>query len=188
MDATYFKDIASILQSIVTTLAIIIAGIWALSKFVFHKEYFPRVDFSVNVNFVGIHNGEWLIEILGLLDNKGLVPHRVESLRFELRYLSETDPLTDGDETIRGQVLFPPATKDESWMPIAEGEKMVIQSGVSLRYNYVYRIPETAAFVLLHGILDYGKNRPQHRADRMLKVPNSQIMQSVSGITIDKSL
>jgi hypothetical protein len=85
--------------------------------------------------------------------------------------LSKNDVLVDGEPDIRGQVFFPNIIKQESWIPAVDAEKMIIHPGVTLRYNYNYKIPANAAFVLLHGVLDYGNNRPQHKADCMLKVP-----------------
>lgn len=172
IDITKFKEIAEATQAIATTIGIIIGGAWVLRNYVFQREYFPRIDFSVDVNFIGVHKGEWLIEVLGLLNNRGQVPHTIQSFRFELRCLSKGDALIDGDAAIRGQVVFPHVIKENSWIPAIEGVGMIIHPGVSLRYNYVYRIPEDTVFVLLHGILDYGKKSLQHRADRMLKVPD----------------
>ena len=105
MDITKFKEIAEATQAIVTTIGIIMGGAWVLRTYVFQKEYFPRIDFSVDINFIGVHNGEWLIEVLGLLNNKGQIPHAIQSFRFELRRLSKADGLMDGDAAIRGQVL-----------------------------------------------------------------------------------
>lgn len=174
MDTSKIKDIAETIQSITTAIALITGGAWALRKYFFHREYFPRIDFSVDVNFIGLHKGQWVVEILGLLHNKGSVPHSIHSLRFELRSLSNGEDLIDGEANIRGQVLFSNVIKEASWIPEKADVDMVIHPGVSLRYNYVYRVPEEVAFVLLHGILDYEDRGLQHRADRMLKVPESK--------------
>jgi len=180
MELSEAKIIAETVQSAVTTLGIIMGGAWALRKYAFRKEDFPRIDFSVDVNFVGRHQGEWVIEILGLLQNKGLVPHPIQSLRFNLRMLSYADQLTDGGDAIGGQLLFPRRIKEAPWTPAATDSAMVIHPGVSLRYNYIYHIPESTALVLVHGILDYGKDGLQHRADRLLKVPDSRSLESGS--------
>jgi len=41
-----------------------------------------------------------------------------------------------------------------------------------MRYNYIYKVPADASYVLIHGLLDYGKKKEQTRADRLVKVPD----------------
>jgi hypothetical protein len=166
-----FKDLAGGIQAIVTALALFLGGGWALRKYVFRKEDYPRIDFTVDVVFVGQQEGEWLVELVGTLDNRGLVPHRIEELRFSVRTLTRGEKLTDGPAEIAGQVYFAKRLIKGSWLP-AEGKRnMVIHPGVVLRYRYIYRLSPETTFVLLHGVLEYGRNRPEHRADRLVKVP-----------------
>ncbi|MGD2089272.1 MAG: hypothetical protein PVH61_24055 [Candidatus Aminicenantes bacterium] len=172
MNAAEFSDIAQGIASIATFLGIIIGGGWALRKYVFQKEDYPRIEFSVDINFVGTHKSQWIIEVLGLLQNKGEVPHKIRDLRFEIRYLSREDKIEAGDDSIGGQLRFRKPVKQGSWTPADSSGPMVILPGISLRYSYVYHVPTTIAFVMLHGKMKYARGGIEDlRADRVVKVP-----------------
>jgi hypothetical protein len=167
----WYTDLASVVESWATAVGVVAGGIWVLFKFGIGRESFPRIRFDVDVNFIGLHGDNWIVEILGVMENKGLVPHGINDLTFNLRSLSRSDALTTGDDAIGGQVEFPNVVARGSWIPTQSGAPMEIHPGVTLRYNHVNRVPVSAGFVLVHGVLDYGKGGLQHRADRVVKVP-----------------
>jgi hypothetical protein len=172
MNAAEFSDIAQGIASIATFLGIIIGGGWALRRYVFRKEAYPRIEMLVDINFIGPHNGQWVIEVLALLHNKGEVPHKIRNLLFEIRFLSKQDEIEDGDDSIGGQLRFGKIVKEGSWTPADSSGPMVILPGISLRYSYVYHVPTAIAFVLLHGKMEYDRGGIEHlRADRVVKVP-----------------
>jgi hypothetical protein len=171
MTLDQFKTLAEGIGALMTALAVLGAGIWALRRYVFEKESFPRIEFFVDADFVGIHQKEWVVEILGLLKNVGSVPHRIHRLDFSVRALSEADALQDGNE-IRGQLLFPHVVKKGSWTPADTAMPMVIIPGVNLRYSYQYHVPVSTAFLLIEGRLYYQEHsRLEHRADKVVRVP-----------------
>lgn len=165
------KTLVETIQAAITTIAIVIGGVWALRRYVFQREGFPRIESFVDANFIGVHQNEWVIEILGFLKNEGSVPHRIKRLDFSVRALLESDPLQDGQE-IRGQLVFPHSIKKGSWIPSDTDTPMVIMPGVSFRYSYQYHVPVSATFLLIQGRLYYGGHEAlEHRADKGLKVP-----------------
>ncbi len=166
-----FKTLVDTLQAIITTLAIIIGGIWALRRYVFQREGFPRIEFFVDANFVGVHQDEWLVEFLGMLKNEGNVPHRIKRFDFSVRALLDSDRLEDGEQ-VRGQVLFPHVIKKGSWIPGDKDVPMVLMPSVSFRYSYQYHVPLSASFLLIQGRLYYeGHEHLEHRADKVVKIP-----------------
>ncbi|MCB9450933.1 MAG: hypothetical protein H6672_05805 [Anaerolineaceae bacterium] len=172
MSLDQFETITQIVQALVTSLAIVVGGLWALRKYVFQREGSPRIDFSVDVNFVGVHKDCWVIEILGMLKNHGGVPHKITDLSFNLRYFDTTDSLVEGPDDINQQLLIPNISKRGVWTPARSKEPMIILPGVTLRYSYLHWIPPTAKFLLLHGLLKYHESGLEHRADAVLKVPD----------------
>ena len=159
------------LSDVITLTFLVGGGLWAWWRYRVQAEGVPRVDFSVDVQFVGVQKTDWLVEILGHVTNRGLVPQRMNSLEFEIRYLDRFDAVVYTEE-YRGQVIVPTILKQGSWIPAGNRTSMVLLPGISLRYNYVYRVPRTASFVLLHGRLDYPDHKAPLRADRLLKVPD----------------
>ncbi len=173
-----FKVLAEGIAASTTAVAIVVGGIWALRRYVFHKEGFPRIEFFVDAEFVGIHKNEWVVEILGLLKNEGSVPHRIRRLEFSVRALSDSDKLQDG-ENIRGQLMFPHCVTKGSWTPNDTDSPMVIMPGVELRYSYQYHVPLSTAFLLIQGNLDYkGHGNLEHRADKVVRVPRREESQT----------
>jgi hypothetical protein len=174
-DAWNVREIVGTISDVVTLTFLVGGGVWAWWRYRAQAEGVPRVAFSVDVQFIGVQTTEWLVEILGHVTNHGLVPQRMDSLVFEIRYLDRTDAIVDAGE-YRGQVIIPNVLKQGSWIPEGNTTAMVLLPGISLRYNYIYRVPRTASFVLLHGLLDYGDRMAPHRADRLLKVPDTHTL------------
>jgi hypothetical protein len=121
-----------------------------------HEEraHVPRVDFRVDVRFVGSHQDAWITEILAFVDNKGLVKYATQSFTFELRALLESDPLVTGDDSIGFQTEIPHVLVTGSWIP--EGwSNTFIEPGMETKYSYVTSVPKNATIVLLHGRVEY---------------------------------
>ena len=69
------RNYAQAVQSVATLSAIIIGGVWAYFRFYKQREHSLRPEFTVNVEFIGLQNNKWLIEVIALVENKGLVLH-----------------------------------------------------------------------------------------------------------------
>jgi hypothetical protein len=157
-------------QSLATFSAVVIGGIWAYVKVVRRREHAPRVDFTVDVGFMGEQRRSWLIDVRAFINNEGLVRHTCRELNFELRCLYEDDHLVDGDDAIGRQTLVPHVLKRGSWLP-HDWDETFIEPGLRTRYSYVTSLPQHASFVLLHGFLVYGDGRIEHTAECLVKVP-----------------
>ena len=160
-----------LIESIITIIGITVGGGWAFWKFVVHREAHPRIEFSVDIHFIGKQQDEWIVEVLGLLENKGTVPHKMTHLKFDLKYLKASDTLEENAD-YGGQIDVKHLLKEGSWLPFVQDVYARLYPGISMRYNYIYRIPADASYVLIHGLLDYGRKGEQTRADRLVKVPD----------------
>jgi hypothetical protein len=79
------------------------------------REHFPRVEFTVDVEFVGRQVDEWLVSLSALLVNKGLVRYTVEQFTFDLRCALADEALQEGGEAIDHQTSIPHLVKEGSW-------------------------------------------------------------------------
>jgi len=163
------KDQIQLVESIFKILGIAVAGCWVFWKYVLFKESSPRIEFSVDVNFVGVQDDFWLIEFVGDLENKGQVPYTITNLDFETNYLTKYDIVEESNE-FQGQVNIRNTLKCGSWLPSEPLKPAIIHPGIKMKYNYTYKVPIISTFVLIHGKLDYG-NGLQTRADKLLKTP-----------------
>jgi hypothetical protein len=139
------------------------------------QEEFWRIEFTVDVAFVGIQEGKWLVEVIAVLENKGVVPTKLCKLTFDLRCLHGSDPIEDGPADINQQTNIPRVLiKSRSWFP-KDWEWTFIHPGVRTRYSYVTAVPSDASFVLVHGRFKYPDDQLFHTADRLVQVPRGPL-------------
>jgi hypothetical protein len=137
------------------------------------REHAERIDFTVEVRFVCLQHDAWLVELAAMLDNKGLVWHTTNELRFELRCIYPDDELSAGGPEIGGQTRIPNILTAGSWLPANWGAT-VIEPGLTTRYSYVSHVPKRATAVLLHGIFTYTGpgEKDLHTAESLQAVPH----------------
>jgi hypothetical protein len=135
------------------------------------RAHVPRVDFGVDVRFVGAHQDAWITEILAFIDNKGLVKYTTQSFSFELRALLESDSLGLGGESIGCQTEIPHVLVTGSWLP-AGSSNTFIEPGMETKYSYVTSVPQNATILLLHGRVEYVSDvEVTHTAEALVAVP-----------------
>ncbi len=67
------KIITEIIESIISTLAIIVGGYWAYLKFIRKRESFPRADIEHKIFYKLIGNGKRLVHLSVIIKNIGEV-------------------------------------------------------------------------------------------------------------------
>ena len=159
---------------LLTTIAAIVAALWAFHKWRLRDELFPRVVFEVSVNFVGRTDDQIVCELVATLENKGIVPLKFKDFSFKLRGLSDSDPLENGGDAIRGQVNFQHTLASGLFVP-ADWEYSFIYPGVKTEYNYVTKIPANTSFVRVQGDFVYLEPGRSHHAAKVLAVPKPEI-------------
>ena len=74
-----FKDIVSVIQAIVTTIAIVVGGVWSYFLFVKKRQRFPRANISHQIFHKHISNGKALLNVKTIINNAGDVLLSLES-------------------------------------------------------------------------------------------------------------
>ena len=166
MDLNDFKNLADSISSIATTSTVFIGGVWAYLRFVRNREAHPKIEFSVDVEFVQRQDGYWIVEAVALVDNKGLVRHNILKFNFSIRYLKAGDPVEPDTKFL---VAMPHSVAKGTWLPDGWGDSFV-EPGVKTRYSAIARIPVEATTVLIHGKFFY-PDKDWHTADKLLAVP-----------------
>ena len=157
-----------------TAAAAIAGGWWAVEKWRRRDEHFPRMFFEVSANFLGTQNGQWIVEVVALLENKGVVPLKIRHFGFVLRGLRVTSPVERGDESIRGQVRFADVLAEGPFIPTSWAYSFVYP-GVKTEYNFVTTIPADVSFVRVQADFEYVSPGRSHHAAKILKVPNPRV-------------
>ena len=178
VDHAKWKDIAEAIQALVTTLAIIIGGIWAYFRFRIQRERYARLEFNLDLSVLGNYADKILIEAIAIVENKGLVRHWVNDFRFDLHYLPKGGKLTDGDERINHQVLFQPVIKKRYWIP-PSWINTFIDAGVKQRYTYVTHVPSDTAFILLYAQFKYPDTESEyHTSQKVFRIDKDKSEES----------
>ncbi len=168
--ATNWKDLVTAVQSVVTTVSVIVGGVWVYLKYIRQQEKYPNVEFSADLNLVGKQGDWWVVEIIAIIDNKGKAQHRMNDFAFELDGIYSGDPI-ETNERWRNQVDFRHSLAKGSFLP-TDLEYFFIDPGVKSKYSFVVRVPVKTTFLILHCWFSYtGRKRAAHVAEKTVKVP-----------------
>jgi len=165
------ETIIDIGSKIIAFAALTIGAWWGVVKYLKRDEHFPRVGFEVSANFVGNQDGKVLFEVIAQLENKGVVPLKINDLKFKVRGLYENDEIEKGDDSIRGQIRLPHLLLEGSWVP-EHWNYTFIYPGVKTEYNYIAALPSNVSFVRVEGSFSYDRKGDSHHAAKLQKVPN----------------
>ena len=142
------KLLVDLFGPIVNVVALIVGAVWVYRKYIAQREREPATDIDIDVRFVGIQDGKWIIEITSVLENKSLVRHSYENFRVSVRYLLPEDEVLDGPDRIKYQLTFP-STIDAR----IDGKKRFfanvnyINPRQKFNHRYITYVPSNATFV-----------------------------------------
>jgi hypothetical protein len=164
------------LQAVDTTVTLALAlgaATWAAVKVRRRREHFPRIEFTVEVDFAVPREQHWLVSLDAFIVNKGFVRYSISDFAFEIRYARATETLSEGGREIGFQTQIPHVLKSGNWLTDTGGRGFV-DPGLSTRYSYVATVPADAEFLLIHGLLTFGEGgrRYAHTAERLIRVPD----------------
>lgn len=157
-----------------TAIAAIVASWWAYEKWRKRDEHFPRIVFEVSANFIGVQQERIIVEIVAVIENKGVVPLKYKTFGFKLRGLQASDRLLHGDGSVRGQLLFPHLIAEGSFIP-EHWSYSFVYPGVKTEYNFVTDIPVDIAFVRVQADMNYMLRGESHHAAKILRVPSVSV-------------
>lgn len=152
-----YKTQAETIESILKSLAIIIGAIWVYIKFIRTRESHPRIQFDLSLRIIGRQKGKILIEVIGILENKGQVRHVVNNFAFDILILSKDKEIIRGDKRINYQVLFEKyhgsgngiSNNRIVWIP-EEWYGSFVDPGVKQEYTYLSEVPDNTTFISIY--------------------------------------
>jgi hypothetical protein len=77
------KDLAALFQSLVMAASFIVGGVWVYRRYIFQQENFAHIESATDIILIGEHSDYWVIELVGILENKGKVEHKIENFNFD---------------------------------------------------------------------------------------------------------
>jgi len=173
-----WKNLASTLQSFATIASFIIGGIWVYWKFIRQQEKYPNIEFLADIDFIGIQDDWWVVEIIATVDNKGKTQHKMNEFKFDLNAIYTEDQVNVSPKW-GGQVNFPRLLAEGSFLP-EKIDFFFLDPGTKAKYSYIVRIPKQATFVILHCWFKYADKRNYgHTAEKTIAVPGYEKMKNM---------
>lgn len=168
-----WKNLAAAVQSVATIASFIVGGIWVYLKYIRQQERYPNIEFSANVQLIGVQNEFWIAELIATVENKGKAQHRMEEFAFDLNAIEQGSSIQT-NQRWGNQVDFPKLIAEGSFLP-AQHRFFFIDPGVKAKYSYLTRIPINASFVVFHSWFKYGDGRKfSHTAERTVAIPSEK--------------
>jgi hypothetical protein len=159
---------ADTIISALTLATVVLGGLWAYYRLYKRREHVVRLDFTVDVRFIGVQNDQWLVSLDAHVNNEGLVRHEITKFEIDLRCLLNTDPLVASSD-VGGQVVVPHVLLRGSGLP--PDWTMTHRARSQDRVLVCLCHSGETSFVLLHGYLDYRNGA--HTAELLAAVPTS---------------
>jgi hypothetical protein len=73
---------ADTIANAIAVLTATLAGAWIVYKYLIQRDFFPRVEFNVDVLFKVEREDLWIAELLCEIENAGLVRHKRACVEF----------------------------------------------------------------------------------------------------------
>jgi hypothetical protein len=149
-----FKNLAAGIQSIVTSLALVVGGVWAALRFRRAREGMPLIEPALDVLFVRRQCNRRIIDVVATLENKGKARLEIEKFTFQLRYSLLDDKIAGGTILVpdmpefEKDLSFPEHLElKQSWLE--DDNTIILEPGIRALHSISTSVPEEATMVLV---------------------------------------
>lgn len=153
------------LQSLITITAILIAGAWTLYRFGISREQYPKLQFDLHLNQLGISRDKQVVELVATITNKGIARQYIRDFRFNILTFDDETPFDMTDGKIENRLKFNKLNKSHT--PDAKGElkwidskyQVFVDGGISREFRYVTALDKDVRFVMIYSKFDHEEKR-----------------------------
>lgn len=174
------KNTWDIIFSAVQLAVVVTAAIWGYFRFRKERTHNPRVEFSVDATIFPPQEGTRLVEFRILVNNKGAVIHRFQSIKLRVRGIPTGAAITNW-ETHEPRAYFPEALiKGAEVIHKEKYDHIFVEPGVEQTIAYCTIVPASMAFISAHVAFHYDEEKFwPHSAERVFAV-NDAVAQPAS--------
>jgi len=165
LSAIITRDTTEIIKNLLTSIAILIGDGWTFWKFIIQREGRPKIELRVDLRVLGLLHDQYIVEVIAIGENKGLVREYVRDFNFSLFYLSDQHPINDGDEKILNQIQFERRIHKRKWIP-ADWEYTVFDPGIKQYYTYITHLPGNTKFALVQSRFNYSDKKSDFQSSQ----------------------
>lgn len=178
-----FLEEVKIIFSVIQTVAIIWAAIWAYFRLKKERTHDPHLDFKVDCSFLGPENEDYLAEIRLVLDNKGVVRQEFKNIKLRVRGIKHGEELRFRPETIDAEknrendkeyrrdktLSFPHDIIQNEVIYKEKYNYVFVEPNVSQVLNFVTKISKEYKYILIWASFHYSKYSP-HSTESVFQV------------------
>jgi hypothetical protein len=162
------------ISSLVTILALLLAGVWTLYRFGIAREQYPKLQFDLHLNQLGSSRDKQIVELVATITNKGIARQYIHGFRFNILTFDDNTPFDMTDAKIEKRLKFNKLNKGVTEQ--SKGELIWIDShysvfvdgGISREFRYVTALDNDVRFVMIYSKFDhedkkwFSKNNAEH--------------------------
>lgn len=153
------KDVAGIVQSVATVIAVLVGAAWFVRK----EQNAPRANIKHEVQSLQL-TPQWQWVRLGIVfDNVGEVPIRLSTGKTYIQRVLPLEPVLDA-QLARNETIIPAEAQTVAWpmigVPYDIRIEAVVGSKESERYEFDFIVPSTMCVVALYSHLANAERQP----------------------------
>ena len=137
MDIELVNKYMALIESCVKVCAVLVGGFWVYYKFILKRERYPNLMLSCDINFVGIQNDFWLIEVVAKIENKGKAQLRMTEFDMQLTGIKKTDKI-NLDTNFQHSIYSGSFIRSDTLIS-------VVEPGVSADWTRIFSFPLNTA-------------------------------------------
>jgi hypothetical protein len=141
------------LTSIITILAIILAGVWTLYRFGIARERHPKLQFELHMHQLGTSRDKHIVEFAAVITNKGIARQYIRDFKFNILTFDDTMPFDLSDPKIEQRLRFHEMSKGLNW--VNSNHPSFVDGGMSHQYTYVTALDNHVRFVMIYSKFDH---------------------------------
>lgn len=142
------------LQSIATTIALALGGIWAYFQFVLYRNQQPHLTVSQQVTFRSVNADYFQVNAVGLLNNTSRVKVEIQKVSFQLQQVAPISSLDT--ERLRDEVFVSKEREDIQWPVLYERTRewnarlCVVEPGETLEITCEFIVPSAMKSIIIY--------------------------------------
>ncbi len=94
------------IESLITIIAIVLAGAWTLFRFGIAREQYPKLQFELQLNKLGTSRDKIIVELIAVITNKGIARQYIKGFRFNILTFDDEMPFDMSDPKIEKRLKF----------------------------------------------------------------------------------
>ena len=146
-DLDKYKDIADLVQTVITILALMGGGAFAAYKLELFRDFEPHLTISHTINHRNLGNGYIHLDVKSTLRNNSKVRLELNGGYFLLQQIR---PIREGDDPLEPNVVYPDLpTLDEASFDLGD-QTVGLEPGQSLQEVLQFLVPDDVESLLVH--------------------------------------